>query len=640
MLLKIKYPELAIEFDSKKNIGINLSELTIGSSRKVWWLCRNKHSWAAVVQSRTRNGVIHTCPYCKGIRPSKERNFATENKSLLKYWDYKKNTLKPEEFTPKSNKKIWWICSEGHSWQNSIKRTVLQEGCCPICKKRKTVSVIYNLKDKYPEIAKYWDYDKNTKTPDNYTPYSGKKVWWKCENHHSYSQPIVSKTRSGYGCPKCKIKGSRNEIRLYCELVSLGLDVKLRHKIKSIEFDIYLPDLKIAIEYDGAYYHKRRKKQDLTKNHFASNNSIFLHRVREYPLVKLSPNDLVVPNELLTKEVVDEIFESILTDKISNIVLQNYLKVRHFENENLYLNELKYLILPKDEESIINTHSYLEKEWDFKKNYPLTPNQFSPGSEQKIWWKCEYGHSWLCAIDKRTGSKRDAPQSCRICNNSIAHSDYNLQTEIYGIDNLWDFDKNDLKPTDYLPTSNKSVYWKCSFGHEFKASIVSRINRKTNEVRECIYCNGSVASSENNLFKFCSDVINHWDYDKNKDLTPDLVLPSSNKKVWWKCKTGHSFQQRIIDKINPKNGKVRTCRKCAENRWTEENNLGKVFPFLLEEWDYNLNSINPYYITPYSSKQVYWKCKNGHSFQRAPYQRVRRNSKKMVQCPKCRGLSK
>ena len=26
-----------------------------------------------------------------------------------------------------------------------------------------------------------------------------------------------------------------------------------------------------------------------------------------------------------------------------------------------------------------------------------------------------------------------------------------------------------------------------------------------------------------------------WHYEKNSGLTPDEVMPNSNKKVWWEC---------------------------------------------------------------------------------------------------------
>ena len=43
------------------------------------------------------------------------------------------------------------------------------------------------------------------------------------------------------------------------------------------------------------------------------------------------------------------------------------------------------------------------KEWDYEKNNGLTPEEVSSGSNKKIWWKCEKGHTWQANIYSRTG---------------------------------------------------------------------------------------------------------------------------------------------------------------------------------------------------------------------------------------------
>lgn len=65
--------------------------------------------------------------------------------------------------------------------------------------------VQHNLANEFPEIAKYWDYDKNeTLTPDMVEPHCGRKVWWKCEfGHPSYQKTIDVRVRQKFGCPYC-----------------------------------------------------------------------------------------------------------------------------------------------------------------------------------------------------------------------------------------------------------------------------------------------------------------------------------------------------------------------------------------------------------------------------------------------------
>jgi hypothetical protein len=60
------------------------------------------------------------CPYCAGKKPTSERNLATEYPELVKELDWNNNRKQPEDFTPRSNKRVWWRCQKGHSWQATI----------------------------------------------------------------------------------------------------------------------------------------------------------------------------------------------------------------------------------------------------------------------------------------------------------------------------------------------------------------------------------------------------------------------------------------------------------------------------------------------------------------------------------------
>ena len=52
----------------------------------------------------------------------------------------------------------------------------------------------------------------------------------------------------------------------------------------NIEFDIYLPLLKIAIEYNGEYWHRNKSSQK--KIDFCNNNDIFLFIIEESYKIK------------------------------------------------------------------------------------------------------------------------------------------------------------------------------------------------------------------------------------------------------------------------------------------------------------------------------------------------------------------
>jgi len=66
----------------------------------------------------------------------------------------------------------------------------------------------------FPEIAQWWDFDKNgSLTPDNVTYGSHKIVWWKCQKGHSYRYNIKDKVQKRVGCPCCKAKNKKRKLK-------------------------------------------------------------------------------------------------------------------------------------------------------------------------------------------------------------------------------------------------------------------------------------------------------------------------------------------------------------------------------------------------------------------------------------------
>jgi DNA-directed RNA polymerase subunit RPC12/RpoP len=59
----------------------------------------------------------------------------------------------------------------------------------------------------------------------------------------------------------------------------------------------------------------------------------------------------------------------------------------------------------------------------------------------------------------------------------------------------------------------------------------------------CPICRGKrILKGFNDLQTLYPDIADEWDYEKNGELTPDSIFPKTNKKYWWKCKQGHSFE--------------------------------------------------------------------------------------------------
>ncbi len=50
-----------------------------------------------------------------------------------------------------------------------------------------------------------------------------------------------------------------------------------------------------------------------------------------------------------------------------------------------------------------------------------------------------------------------------------------------------------------------------------------------------------VTPGVNDLNTYSPEIAAEWDYQRNGELTPDKVMPFSNRKVWWQCAMGASL---------------------------------------------------------------------------------------------------
>lgn len=55
-------------------------------------------------------------------------------------------------------------------------------------------------------------------------------------------------------------------------------------------------------------------------------------------------------------------------------------------------------------------------EWDYKQNYPITPDKIAAHTNQKFWWIClDCGNKYYSSVSKRTGNE---PRGCPFCHES------------------------------------------------------------------------------------------------------------------------------------------------------------------------------------------------------------------------------
>ena len=69
------------------------------------------------------------------------------------------------------------------------------------------MSGINDLATQFPEVAKEWNYEKNSLKPTEVSGGTNKKYWWKCSKcGFEWECVVASRTKRGSKCPNCKKK--------------------------------------------------------------------------------------------------------------------------------------------------------------------------------------------------------------------------------------------------------------------------------------------------------------------------------------------------------------------------------------------------------------------------------------------------
>jgi len=604
--------QLMNEWNWEKNSELNFDPktLTLGSNKKVWWKCSKGHEWQATIGSRNSGSG---CPYCSGNKVLKGYNdFQTVNPTLAKEWNYEKNgDLKPENFTANSGQKVWWKCSKGHEWQSTINNRGNGNGC-PYCTGQKALIGNNDLQTVNPTLVQEWNYEKNGNLkPEQFTAKSGQKVWWKCNKGHEWQAEIKSRT-NGSGCPVCNSEQNTSfpEYVLLYYLEKYGLETIHSYKGKGFELDIYIPSKRIAIEYDGYFWHKSKIKKDLEKNQKCKKYGIKLYRIREglAPLNDSSIDFVVLKNHKDLSIKLEEVLNEIIGRNVDVELERDAIAI-----ENLREHTEK-------EKSLLFSNPEVAEEWNYEKNGNLKPEHFTTNSGKKVWWRCVKGHEWQATIDSRNRGN-----GCPYCSGRYAiRGENDLQTVNPTLAKEWNYGKNSgLTPADVTANSSKKVWWKCPKGHEWQATIVRR-----NKGSGCPHCAGQkVLKGYNDLQTVNPTLAKEWNYEKNNGLTPEDVMPNSKEKVWWKCSNGHEWQAVLYSRNNGTG-----CPYCAGKKVLKGyNDLKTVNPTLAKEWNYEKNNgLTPEDVMPNSNKKVWWKCSKGHEWQAMVI-----NRNKGRGCPEC-----
>lgn len=639
--LQVTHPDVAKDWHPTKNGDLTPRDVTAGSKKTVWWLGECGHDWSSQVKTKVAG---HGCPYCTNRRLLVGFNdLETVNPEVAKEWHPSKNApLKPKDVIAYSNQKVWWQCSEGHEWKSQV--VVRQNGHgCRYCNSHRLLVGFNDLATVNPELIKEWHPTKNGKlTPRDVTPSTSKRVWWICVKGHEWEASVYDRTL-GSRCPQCggfSTSLPEQGIAYYLETVC---KVEQRIKIDMKEIDVYLPEYKIGIEYDGVYFHAGKEEKEKLKDKSTMNRGILLIRIKEGEeneivngdVIKFATDHMGANYEWALKQLFNILYT--LTDNAAFITIPIDVK-----KDRLKIRERLSLYIKKNSLSAKNPE--LAKQWHPTKNGILTPEMFSAGSSETVWWLCEKGHEWDAPI-----SARNSGNGCPICFGAsrskrvveqILSQGGSLQAKYPEIAKEWHPTKNgELTPKDVTARSTKNYWWLCEKGHEWDDTVNYRVNG-----HGCPICSKSnnhkrrieqILSQGGSLQARYPEIAKEWHPTKNGKLTPKDVTASTSNKYWWLCQNGHEWFANINNRTQghgcPKCSKRIGINKRFKQQALDGGSLQDKNPELAEEWHPTKNGkLLPCEVTYKSKKTVWWLGKCGHEWPAVVGNRVNGTG-----CPVC-----
>lgn len=404
---------------------------------------------------------------------------------LLEEWDYEKNDIGPYEISYGSNKPVYWICKNHHSYEKDIHNRTSKNTGCAYCSNQKILPGYNDFKtwckkNNREELLIEWDYEKNIVKPTEISYSSREPIWWKCEKQHSYDIRLKERTLRNYSCPYCsnhRILKGFNDFKTWC------------------------------MENDKEYL---LKEWDYEKNEMNPDEIVYTHS-----------------NKIWWTCECGHSYHAMLSSRILN------------NTGCTYCTNQKVLTGFNDFASwcIKNDKQYFLKEWDYVKN-TIKPTKVMRGNKDKFWWICEKGHSYQSSLNSRTSRN----SGCPYCSNNKVLEGYNdfktwcKQNNREELIVEWDYIMNKLKPTEVIKGNRGKIWWTCRNHQSYPSSTHDRIRGKG-----CPICqNRRVLKGYNDFETWCKQnnrkaLLEEWDYTTNT-IKPAEITYGSRANIDWICK--------------------------------------------------------------------------------------------------------
>ena len=587
--LKDEFPSIAEEWDYnltetpkgwnvKKRGDFCPENITRGSEYVVNWLCPFKHSYKATIVSRTHMGS--GCPICSRKKKTSKYEYIIEY-YLLKYF---------------SREDI--IHSYKSDWLGKLEIDVFI----------KSLNIGFEYDGEYyHRDGKIRDEKKNILCAENNVVLF---------NFRYKELPILN-------TPKAKTIGNFNIIK-YDDDTKI-YNIILQKKDSVIEFE---RALKIIFESIGL----NEIEINVDRHNIDIFNLMYISNVKN-SLEVINPDLCREWNYKKNKKLLPKMFTANSGEKVWWICRNGHeweavIGSRNHGRKCPFCTNRDLQVGFNDLQTVFPE---IAREWDYEKNINM-PNAYLAGSVEKVWWKCDKGHSYQAKICNRTTKIHNT--DCPYCSNRKVLYGYNdLASQFPEIAKEWHYEKNvGLSPKEITKRSGKKVWWKCGsssiFEHSYLMSVDQRIRGNS-----CPYCccpPKKLMKGLNDLKSRNPELMKEWDFDKN-DIDPgEIFMGGGKNSAWFICNRGHRYKTLISDKVNGGG-----CPFCSGRRVLKgfndfetkcyENGKG----YLLKEWSLE-NLIKPDEIAYKSNISVEWICPQNHKYKSMISNRVAGRN-----CPYC-----
>ena len=431
---------------------------------------------------------------------TKDYNFAALYPNIAKEWHPSKNgKLNPNDITPYSNKKVWWICERKHEWKTSIDKRSSRNQGCPICRSQ-------------------------TSRPELYIFSEFSTIFQKVEHRK-------------------KIDGM--EVDIFIDDLNIGIeyDGSFFHKSK-LKKD--LSKRKKLMKKVHMINIREHPLESITKN------DILWHRSNEYhPLVmKILENFLKSDFDLhkSEKSIKEYLNEASPRNEIFFNEMVSYLP-GPLPSESLVA---KFPKIAQEWHPTKNgelkphnfSHGSTWKAWWLCKEgheWNAAIANRTPSSSRKG-NNCPSCNKYSSIVRVKNNLKSNFPK---------------IAQEWHPTKN------GELNPNLITKRSGKKVWWLCERSHEYQATVANRTRNISHSTKKnnCPYCIGQKVGFGNDLESMFPEISQEWHPTKNEKNLPSQFTYGSDKKVWWMCKKKHVWQAKITNRTGINKAGCPECNK-------------------------------------------------------------------------------